>query len=66
VSLADGAIDGLTDEVGMAGVAGGLLDEVQKDPTRENGRPSRSGCTDSWSRLGAPAATVRLRWQASP
>src|SRR5690242_3923974 len=32
--LADGAVDGLAEKVGVAGVPGGLLQQVQQDPAQ--------------------------------
>ncbi len=65
-SLADGAVDRLAQQVGVAGVPGGLLDHVQQHPAQVEVR-ARCGDvpTESWSRLSAAATTSRLRAQAS-
>ena len=63
--LAAGSVDRFAKEVSMAGMTGGFLDEVHQHPAEGEVIPSRSGCTDCWSRLVASDMTCRLRSQAS-
>jgi hypothetical protein len=58
---ADAAVDGLAEQVG---VAGGLLQQVEQDLAQREAPASSSGCAESWSRVSAWAAAWRLRSQA--